>query len=191
MSEESPWYLKGFRRAKVAGVGWNVLKTCAHTALFWALFLFIFPWQIASFERWLELPALVVPGQEVWPWVGFALMGALGISSGLTMAIVGRGTPLPLDFPNRLVIRGAYRFVRNPMAIAGLSQGALVGVYLGSWLVILYAVAGGIVWNVFARPPEEHHLEIEFGEEYLRYKQHVGCWIPRLSPYSPEPGEPK
>ncbi len=102
------------------------------------------------------------------------------------MAIIGQGTPLPLDHPNRLVIRGPYRFVRNPMAIAGLSQGLFAGLFFGSWLAIPYVVIGGLSWNLFARPPEEHHLAIDFGEPYLRYKEAVGCWIPRLTPYRPD-----
>lgn len=184
--EDGAWYLRGFRRAREASAGWNVFKTLAHTSLFWGVFLFVLPWQLTRLERWWGIAGYSFPTQSWSPWVGFALMGALGLWSGVTMALVGRGTPLPLDFPNRLVVRGPYRFVRNPMAIAGLSQGAFVGLYLGSWLVLVYVVAGGLIWNALARPPEEHHLTLEFGEEYERYTRNVRCWIPRLTPYRPE-----
>lgn len=180
---EDPWYLKGFRRARPAGPLINLGKTLLHTSLFWALFLFFFPWKIAALERALGLSAYHFPTQPWSPWVGFAIMGALGLLSGATMALKGQGTPLPLDFPNKLVLSGPYLYVRNPMAIAGLSQAAFVGLYLGSWFVPLYALAGGIIWNLFARPPEEHHLELEFGQAYKHYKAHTRCWIPRLRPY--------
>src|SRR4030066_2061855 len=39
-------------------------------------------------------------------------------------ATIGKGTPLPLDAPKKLVVRGLYRYTRNPM-------------YLGVILVIL------------------------------------------------------
>jgi protein-S-isoprenylcysteine O-methyltransferase Ste14 len=32
----------------------------------------------------------------------------------------GRGTPIPIDAPKRLVVRGLYRYVRNPMYIGSL-----------------------------------------------------------------------
>ncbi len=181
---DQAWYLKGFRKARAAGPAWNLAKTAMHTSLFWALLLFLVPWQLARLDVWAGWGTFALPGASVWPWVGFALFGGLGLWSGATMAYHGQGTPLPLDFPNRLVVRGPYRFVRNPMALAGLTQGLFVGLHLGSWLTIAYIVAGGLLWNYFARPPEEHHLELEFGEEYRAYKANVGCWIPRLRPYS-------
>lgn len=182
---KQPWYLKGFRRARQASAGWNLFKTWLHTLFFWSIFLFLLPWLISVAERMIGLKAYHFPTQHWSPWIGFALMGALGLYSGATMALVGRGTPLPLDFPNRLVLVGPYRYVRNPMAIAGLSQAIFVGLYLGSWLVPLYSITGGLIWNFFARPPEEHHLELEFGQPYLDYKANTRCWIPSLTPYEP------
>lgn len=54
--------------------------------------------------------------------------------------------------PNELVIAGPYRWVRNPMAVAGVAQAASVGLILGSWLVVVYAVGGALLWNVGIRP---------------------------------------
>lgn len=188
MSEERDdniWYLKGFRRAPAASASWNLFKTGLHTTLFWGLFLFLIPWGIAQAEA-QQLGALFrFPHQQIVAMVGFVLAGGLGLWSGATMAVIGQGTPLPLDHPNALVVVGPYRYVRNPMAIAGLSQGIFSGIYLGSWVTILYVIAGGFIWNALARPPEEHQLERDFGAPYLAYKQAVRCWIPRLTPYSP------
>lgn len=183
MSEENPWYLKGFRKARVAGAGWNLFKTALHTSFFWSIFLFLIPWSISRLEISLGITPYAIPGPSWWPWIGFGVFGSFGLSTGAIMAYFGRGTPLPLDYPNRLVLVGPYRYVRNPMAIAGLTQGIFVGLYFGSYLTILYVIAGGIIWNVFARPPEEHHLELEFGQPYRDYKAAVPCWIPRFSPY--------
>ncbi len=185
MHEDStgPWYLKGFRKARQASVGWNVFKTLVHTTIFWSIFLYLIPWQMAALERMLGIPELQFAGKSVVAVVGFVSAGMLGLWSGLTMAIIGKGTPLPLDHPNTLVVKGPYRYVRNPMAIAGLTQGLFAGMFFGSWFALPYIIAGGVLWNYLARPPEEHHLELDFGAPYVHYKNHVSCWIPRFSPY--------
>lgn len=79
--------------------------------------------------------------------------------------------------------RGPYAFVRNPMALAGMGQGLAVGIYLGSVMVMVYALAGSLVWNYVARPLEEIELVEKFGSSYERYRAEVKCWWPRLTPY--------
>ncbi|BAS14477.1 protein C-terminal S-isoprenylcysteine carboxyl O-methyltransferase [Arthrobacter sp. Hiyo8] len=94
---------------------------------------------------------------------------------------VGQWHPLPSAMPNHLVIAGPYRWIRNPMAAAGILQGAAVGVILQSWLVVAYAVVGSLVWNYVVRPLEESDLEERFGEEFRQYRDAVRCWVPRMS----------
>ncbi|MEX0885820.1 MAG: isoprenylcysteine carboxylmethyltransferase family protein [Phycisphaeraceae bacterium] len=160
----------------------HILDTLGQTAVFWVTFLLLIPVGLAALEdhagisTWqanapLRAAAIVV----------FLAGGALGIMSGITMARAGRGTPLPSACPARLVVAGPYRFVRNPMAIAGLVQGAAVGLWLGSPLVLLYVLAGAIVWHMMVRPLEEHDLAMRFGAVYERYRRHVRCWLPRRS----------
>lgn len=59
---------------------------------------------------------------------------------------------LPSAMPNRLVIGGPYRWIRNPMAVAGIVQGAAIGVILQSWLVVASEVVGSLLWNYAIRP---------------------------------------
>lgn len=97
------------------------------------------------------------------------------------MSQLGKGTPLPLDCPNELVIKGPYKYVRNPMAIGGIGQGISVGIYLGSILVVLYAITGAFIWHILVRPQEEKDLKKRFGDEYSNYKKTVHNWIPTLN----------
>ena len=83
--------------------------------------------------------------------------------------------------PNRLVIAGPYRWIRNPMAVAGIVQGAAVGIILETWLVVAYAVVGSLVRNYAVRPLEETDLTNRFGDEFQQYRDTVRCWIPRVS----------
>lgn len=175
------------REARPAPAAWNVLKTLGQVAVFWGIFLVLLP----ALVWWLE-GALGLGG---WRFAGpaarragvalFALGGTLGLSSGLIMAVLGAGTPLPADCARQLVVRGPYRHIRNPMAVAGLAQGVAVGIALGSPAVILYALAGGPVWDRFVRPWEEADLEARFGGPYRRYRAAVRCWLPRFPGYSP------
>lgn len=66
------------------------------------------------------------------------------------------------------------------MAVAGITQGAAVGLILGSWLVVAYAVLGSLLWNYAVRPLEEADLEERFGAEFISYRESVSCWIPRV-----------
>jgi Phospholipid methyltransferase len=45
--------------------------------------------------------------------------GALYAWCVWNFAVVGRGTPAPIDAPKKLVTHGPYRFVRNPMYLGG------------------------------------------------------------------------
>jgi len=156
------------------------MRTFAQAAVFWSVFLFLVPWLIvrAEFAIGLGRFNFAGDGSRVLGVVIFTAGGTLGIVSATCMVRFGRGTPLPLDPARRLVIAGPYRFVRNPMAIAGLAQAVGVGVFLGSPSVIAYAIVGGVVWDAVVRPWEERDLARRFGAEYERYREGVRCWIP-------------
>ena len=157
---------------------WNLTKTLLQTAVFWLVFLYVIPLGILQFETLTGITGFE-PQKEV-SWILFVLFSCIGIYSGYTMSWIGKGTPLPLDCPNKLVIKGPYKFVRNPMALAGIGQGICVGIIWGSFLIIIYSISGAILWHVMVRPMEEKDLEYRFGKSYLAYKKRVRCWIPNL-----------
>ncbi|WP_253469143.1 isoprenylcysteine carboxylmethyltransferase family protein [Paenarthrobacter sp. A20] len=163
------------RRHTAAHVG----ATLGQMALFWGFFLGLLPFALVWLEqRW----AVSLPFHPMTAPAGVVVLllaSALGVSSAVTMSSRGSGTPLPSAMPNHLVIAGPYRWVRNPMAVAGIAQGLAVGLILGSWLVIVYAVFGSLLWNYAVRPLEEADLEDRFGAEFRQYRDSVRCWIPR------------
>ncbi|MCC4909200.1 isoprenylcysteine carboxylmethyltransferase family protein [Microbacterium sp. cx-59] len=180
------WLLIGpfrFRAAdRAAPVSRHVAATGLQILVFWGLTLGVLPAIIRWFEvRWqvdVPVPAVVViAGAGI-----FVAASALGIWSAVVMSTLGRGTPLPAAMASDLVVRGPYRFVRNPMALAGIVQGTGVGLMLSSWLVVVYAVCGSLVWNYAIRPLEERDLEERFGDDFRRYRSAVRCWCPRWRP---------
>ncbi|QOD43690.1 methyltransferase family protein [Clavibacter zhangzhiyongii] len=156
----------------------HVLATAGQIVVFWGFFLLVVPLAIRWLKmRWrvaVPLPAAALPVGIVVP----VLASALGIWSAAAMSTRGGGTPLPAATATRLVIAGPYRFVRNPMALAGVTQAAAVGLMLGSWLVVAYAVIGSSLWNHIVRPGEEADLEARFGDPFRRYRAAVRCWVP-------------
>jgi len=182
----SEWLLRGpfaLKPASPASPRTHVMRTTTQLIVFWGLFLVVVPIVIVFVEhRWnleLAIPAAVRGGGVVL----LVAASALGVWSAIAMSTRGEGTPLPSATARLLVIAGPYRFVRNPMAIAGIVQGVAVGMMAGSWLVVIYALSGSLVWNWVIRPLEEADLAARFGVAYDEYARVVGCWMPRLRPY--------
>ena len=133
------------------------------------------------------LPASVLAAAGIRGPASFGALQVVGLALGLAglalafacvvaFAFVGRGTPAPFDPPRRLVVRGPYRAVRNPM-------------YLGAWLYLvgfalfyrstgaaLYALAFLIVMHTFVVFYEEPALRRTFGRDYETYCERVGRW---------------
>jgi protein-S-isoprenylcysteine O-methyltransferase Ste14 len=90
----------------------------------------------------------------------------------------GRGTLAPLDPPTHLVVRGLYRYVRNPMylSVTTIVCGELLltrSLALFTYWVIWFACV-----NLFVIGYEEPTLRRQFGASYERYTEAVARWIP-------------
>lgn len=158
------------------------LKSLGQTCLMWMAFLVVLPLALAAAEIYLKWDQnwIQVPWLDYSAVVIFVGGGGFGLWAGKAMTLEGKGTPLPSQAAKRLVLGGPYRIVRNPMAVGGILQGMAVGLSIGSPLVILYSLMGGIAWNTLVRPLEEEYLEGVFGNSYLEYKNSVRCWLPKL-----------
>ena len=96
---------------------------------------------------------------------------------------IGRGTLAPWDPPKKLVVAGAYRYVRNPM-ISGVLMIVLgeTLIFASIQLFILF-ILFFIVNHVYFVYSEEPGLVKRFGNDYILYKKNVPRWIPRLKPW--------
>lgn len=167
----------GFRRASSSDrPGWNVAKTALQSLFVWLCTLVLIPAAILhSSGHW---PPIVPTGFPLWGGGSLFLVSSIvNIWCGWTMARRGGGTPLPLDSTTQLVVTGPYRYVRNPMAMAGLSQGMGVAWMFQSWEIGAYVLLGGLLWNYFVRPQEERLLLRDFGSAYEEYRKQIRCWM--------------
>lgn len=160
---------------------WVACKTGLQIAVFWGLLLVILPWAIVLVERACGTP-VCGSAEELRRWTAvtvFAMCSVFGLWSAWTMVMRGRGTPLPIDPPQELVVSGPYGIVRNPMAMSGLGQGLAVATWFGSPMVAGYVLVGALIWNFGIRPLEEKELLERYGEGYRGYCARVKCWWPR------------
>ena len=126
--------------------------------------------------------------QEAVQLLGVALfaVGLLLFAASLwRFATEGEGTLAPWDPPRELVLRGPYRYVRNPM-ISGV-----IFVLFGEALALLSLPHGAwaatfLVLNLLYIPlVEEPQLEQRFGDSYREYRRHVRRFLPRFRPWGP------
>jgi protein-S-isoprenylcysteine O-methyltransferase Ste14 len=93
-------------------------------------------------------------------------------------ASFGRGTPLPLDAPKKLVGRGLYQYSRNPMYVGVLTVIFGWAVLYQSVAVAMYGLAVALCFYSFVVFFEEPILKKRFGSEYEQYCTEVPRWLP-------------
>ena len=161
----------------------------ARSAFFASLFISLWTWFI---PRWIATSRRVTlePRFDVASGVLMTMGAIVMLYCVFEFAWTGRGTPAPWDPPRRLVVRGLYRWVRNPMYVG-------MGIFLiGEALLLptirqqMFLVLGGafLLVNAFILAYEEPTLRRLFGEDYLEYCRHVRRWIPRLTPFDKPSG---
>jgi protein-S-isoprenylcysteine O-methyltransferase Ste14 len=111
--------------------------------------------------------------------VGLALFAA----SLRRFAGEGRGTLAPWDPPRDLVVRGPYRFVRNPMISGVLFVLFAKALVLRSLPHGVWASAFLALNLIYIPLHEEPQLARRFGEPYREYCQHVRRFLPRMRPW--------
>jgi len=96
-----------------------------------------------------------------------------------TFVFIGKGTPAPFDPPRKLVIRGPYRFVRNPMYIGAILTLLGLALFYGSLSILIYAGLFFLATHLFVVLYEEPTLRQLFGSDYETYCGRVRRWWPK------------
>ena len=127
--------------------------------------------------RWL-VPAQFLP--EPWAFLigAPAVVMALLLFAWAVVTMRRAGASIPTGEPTGLiVVRGPYRFSRNPIYFSMVLLLVAVGAWANSvWFLPLAAGAAGLLgWGVIR--PEERYLERKFGDRYVTYKTRVRRWI--------------
>jgi protein-S-isoprenylcysteine O-methyltransferase Ste14 len=156
-----------------------LMRGLTYAALFISFVLVFLPAQVLA-RSGVTAPPEIGPAQVIGA-AAVVLGLSLAIWCVLAFGIFGRGTPAPFDPPRRLVVRGPYRFVRNPMYI-----GAIVGLAGASLFYESLALAGftllfATIVHLFVLFYEEPTLTRLFGADYAEYCRRIRRWSPRLT----------
>lgn len=150
-------------------------------SLFWTVLMpgtvtIYIPYLIVT--RWSPAAITRLGAAQLLSLIPILLGAAILLHCIRSFAVIGRGTLSPLDAPRLLVIKGLYRYIRNPMYV-GVILILLGEALLFESLVLLeYAAGCFVLFNLMIMLYEEPALRSRFGESYLRYCRAVGRWLP-------------
>ena len=131
-------------------------------------------------DRWLKLPSisytpwtllaglvLLIPGATalVWTWIQF---------------LKAKGTPVPINPPQKLITGGLYAYSRNPMLMSIFLIVFATGFLSGSFsLTLLFAPLFVLFFYFQITLVEEKEMELKFGQAYLEYMKRVPRFFPK------------
>ena len=140
----------------------------------------------AGFYAYLKRPAGVsvlevrtdAPG-----WLGAGLLGAgFALHCWSTVVLAGHGSAR--GQAATLAVTGPYRFVRNPIYLAGITLLSGIGLLYGPWHAddLVLPVVLFVYFHLAVLRVEEPALRSQFGASYGAYCRRVPRWLPRLAP---------
>ena len=147
-----------------------------------ALFLILIPGTVAGY---IPLEILRNSGRAIYPaWSTTSFPAAVLFLAGVSLLLrcvwdffsAGHGTLAPFDPPRALVVRGLYRYTRNPMY-----NGVLAALAGEAWIyrsvpLLEYAAIMFVLFHLVVVIYEEPTLDAQFGESYRAYRRAVPRW---------------
>jgi protein-S-isoprenylcysteine O-methyltransferase Ste14 len=141
----------------------------------------LIPWSVT---KWEFRPAFF--GVDLTRILGgiLIIIGTPGVvDSFARFALEGLGTPAPIAPPQKLVVTGLYRHVRNPIYIAVVAVILGQALLFGDSRLLWYGALLWLFFHVAVVVFEEPTLNQTFGPEYESFRTNVPRWIPRLTPW--------
>ena len=144
------------------------------------LVLWLSPLMYLINPAWMAWSKLGLPEWVRWLGVGLGIVCTLGIywlfstiRSGITPTSATRKE-------HKLVTRGPYRWVRQPLYTVGSSMFIALGMMADNWFIITLGVLAFIAM-ASRTPKEEANLIEKFGDEYREYMNRTGRYFPKFS----------
>jgi len=141
------------------------------------LFVFASLWLDKLLPLHLSLPAYA----DIFLSMPLLVIGAT-LSLGTVYSFIkASGSPVPYNPPKELVTTGLNSWIRNPMLLGWFIMLFGLGILLNSFSLIFVFTPLFIILNIlYIKTIEEKEMEKKFSKEYLKYKESVPMFIPRL-----------
>ncbi len=155
----------------------NIIGTL-FVALIYIFLATVIPYFIISSEN-----HIVITGISKLRLMGIVLiiLGIVGhVSCSYNFIVDAQGTPIFMDPKKRLMVKGLYGYVRNPMYISFYLVVLGEALFFQSLQMFFYLAALMVWFHCIVIFYEEKVLRYHFGGEYEKYCRSVGRWIPRL-----------
>lgn len=141
----------------------------------------------------------VSPSLIHWPLGLNYCVGMVFLILGLTLFIqslivfiqIGQGTLAPWNPTKKLVVKGLYRYTRNPMILGVACLLLAEALLVPSPIILIWLACFMSINHIYFILKEEPDLIQRFGEEYTEYKAQVPRWVPRIKAWRPEEASSK
>ena len=141
----------------------------------------LIPWWVT---QWEFRPSFFGVGLTRVLGAFLIVVGAPGIvDSFARFALEGLGTPAPIAPPQKLVVTGLYRHLRNPIYFALVAVIFGQAFLFGDPRLLWYGALLWLLFHAWVVMIEEPTLKQTFGAEFERFRSNVPRWIPRLTPW--------
>lgn len=150
------------------------------------LFFLVIPFFIIMasfiFDTWSQLPRFTYGVINlIFSFLILIIPGLLFAAWAIQAQFVfGKGTPVPMLPPQKLVSRGPYKYCRNPMVLGELLFYLGLAIWLGSISAVLLVLFLAIYLLIQIKVVDEKKLEKRFGLKYIEYKKTTPFIIPHF-----------
>jgi protein-S-isoprenylcysteine O-methyltransferase Ste14 len=134
---------------------------------------------------WIEKNWKIEFGIHLFMGGVMGLIGLVFMYSTISLFVkVGKGTLAPWAPTKKIVIKGLYRYVRNPMILGVFLMLVSESIVIKSLNISIWAAIFIIINTIYFIFSEEPGLEKRFGNDYKIYKRNVNRWVPRITPFN-------
>jgi len=145
------------------------------------IFITAFYYLSKSIDKSLNLPKIPI-NINLITYVLILVGTILVISVFYFFITFGKGTPVPKQLTNKLitkklVVKGPFKYTRNPMAIGFFLILFGMAFYYKSYSLLFLTAIMAIIGHLFIVHIEEKDMEQRFGKSYLEYKKKVPRWM--------------
>ena len=140
-------------------------------------------------DKLVELSKTPLSPKNRLPKLSVPILGGMMIVLGIFFLLwtlkaqweIGKGTPMPLQATQKLVIQAPYSFTRNPLALGLINFYLGISIALGSISSLIIVLIFSAAILLYIKNIEEKELAQRYGADYVAYKKVTPFLIPRRS----------